>query len=74
MTNMAFEDRCASNPQGVIKDLVAQTVRQATTINVLTLETERLKVLLVAAGIDATAPPKPKTAGRKKKVLFDEPE
>jgi hypothetical protein len=69
MTNIAFEERCQSNPQGVIVDLVAQTTRQAKSISELTIEITRLQVLLTGAGIDATAPPKSKKiAGRKKKI------
>jgi len=69
MTNTTFEERCQANPQGVIVDLVTQTTRQAKGIAELNIEIVRLKVLLTEAGIDSTAPPKPKkSAGRKKKV------
>lgn len=37
-----FEDRRQSDPQGLINDLVAQTVRQAKKINELTKQVEAL--------------------------------
>ena len=40
-----FEDRCLSDPQGVIKDLVAQTSRQAEAIHKLNKTLERLSLL-----------------------------
>jgi hypothetical protein len=64
--NEVWENRCANDPQGVIKDLVAQTTRQAKAINELTLEKERLTGLLVAAGIDITKQPEPKKTKKKK--------
>jgi polyhydroxyalkanoate synthesis regulator phasin len=38
-----FEERRQSDPQGLINDLVAQTVRQAKAIHELTKEVEQLK-------------------------------
>lgn len=38
-----FAERCLSDPQGVIRDLVAQTVRQGKTIYELNQEIARLR-------------------------------
>ena len=43
MSKITFEERCQSDPQGVIKDLVAQTTRQAKSIHDL-MEAAGLKL------------------------------
>lgn len=49
-----FQDRCQNDPQGVIKDLIAQTARQSAEIHrlnqiVLTVDEARLAENLIAA-------------------------
>lgn len=43
MSNTAFEERCKTNPEGVIKDLVAQTMRQAKLIHDLNEKLTKLE-------------------------------
>ena len=43
MANTAFEERCKTNPEGVIKDLVAQTMRQAKLIHDLNEKLAKLE-------------------------------
>lgn len=45
--NSIFEERCQSDPQGVIKDLLAQTTRQAKTIHELGNRVKELEEALV---------------------------
>jgi len=70
--NDVFSERCTNDPAGVIKDLLAQTTRQAKAISDLNKDIARLAEMLTAAGIDSTKPPEPKVKGRKKKVVEED--
>jgi len=43
MNNISFEERCEIDPQGLIKDLVAQTTRQAKAIHDVNLKLKKLQ-------------------------------
>ena len=43
MNNISFEERCQTDPQGLIKDLVAQTTRQAKAIHDINEKLEKLQ-------------------------------
>ena len=60
-----FEQRCQSDPQGVIRDLVKQTSIQAGRIHDLNKEVDYLKLVLKEAGIAYDLIPK--DTGKKKK-------
>lgn len=63
-TTHIFEDRCAADPQGVIKDLISQTTKQAKAIHIYNREIERLQEMLKIAGIDYTIIAEKKKRGK----------